>query len=35
MQVGEMTFRFFMLLCRLDPVEQARLWLDEQGRLQS
>jgi mycothiol synthase len=33
MHIGELTFRFFMVACHLNPQEHIRLWHDEDGEL--
>jgi mycothiol synthase len=33
MHIGELTFRFFMVLCHLNPQEHIRLWHDAEGKL--
>ncbi len=33
MHIGELTFRFFMVFCHLDPQKHVRLWHDVKGRL--
>jgi len=33
MHIGEMTFRFFMIFCHLNPQEHIRLWYDDEGEL--
>ncbi len=33
MHVGELTFRFFMMICHLNPQEHIRLWHDDEGEL--
>jgi ribosomal protein S18 acetylase RimI-like enzyme len=33
MHIGEFTFRFFMVLCHLNPQEHIRLWHDAAGKL--
>jgi hypothetical protein len=33
MHVGELTFRFFMVACHLNPQEHIRLWHADGGKL--
>jgi ribosomal protein S18 acetylase RimI-like enzyme len=33
MHIGEMTFRFFMVFCHLNPQDHIRLWYDDGGEL--
>ncbi len=33
MHIGELTFRFFMVACHLNPQEHIRLWHDDEGEL--
>lgn len=33
MHIGELTFRFFMVACHLNPHEHIRLWHDDEGKL--